>query len=147
LHTSKLDSIDIRDYLTKLLADIKISMIRKDLNLNFRDEIHSCTVSSEMALYCGLIVNELVTNAIKYAFADRKEGEVSISFETLECDSAFRLVVGDDGCGLPEDLTASENTSFGMQLLNIFVQQLNGEIKVGRERGTFFTITFPRDIH
>jgi two-component sensor histidine kinase len=143
LHTGKLDSIDIHDYLTKLLNDIQSSMFRKDLDLQFVRDIHSCTVNSEIALYCGLIVNELVTNTIKYAFADRTEGEVTVLFKCIEDGNAFHMQVSDNGCGLPEGVALDKSSSFGMQLLNIFVQQLNGDIKVMREQGTVFLITFP----
>ena len=104
-------------------------------------------VNSEIALYCGLIVNELVTNTIKYAFPDRTEGEVKILFKAIEDGKTFYMQVSDNGCGLPEGVSLHESASFGTQLLNIFVQQLNGEMKVIRDHGTVVMITFPSPVH
>ena len=95
-----------------------------------------------MAIPCGLIINELVTNSLKHAFSGRLEGKLSISMHHQE-DHTFSLVVQDDGVGLPSDFEARSKASLGMQLVNVLVHQLGGEMKSERDQGTRFTIIFP----
>jgi two-component sensor histidine kinase len=98
----------------------------------------------DRAVPCGLIVNELVSNALKHAFPDSRAGRVRIELQPLG-DKQHVLVVGDDGVGLPPDLDYHRADSLGLQLVDDLTQQLHGNIMVNREGGTTFTITFDTD--
>lgn len=95
----------------------------------------------DAAIPCGLIVNELVSNALKHAFPHKRPGKVWIAL-TRQADQRLQLVVGDDGVGLPPDLDIRNTTSLGLQLVNTLTDQLEGTLTVARERGTVFEITF-----
>jgi two-component sensor histidine kinase len=98
----------------------------------------------DRAVPCGLIVNELVSNALKHAFPDGRAGRLRIELQPFG-DKQLVLVVGDDGVGLPPDLDCHRADSLGLQLVDDLTQQLHGNIMVNREGGTTFTITFDTD--
>jgi PAS domain S-box-containing protein len=102
-------------------------------------------VSADMAVPIGLLVNELVTNAYKYAYPSGEEGEVRIIGERLG-DSRYRLEVRDCGCGLPEgfDVDRPSTSSLGMRVITSLSRQLRGELKASSaEPGARFTLVFP----
>lgn len=140
LQSEKLDKVEISEYLGKLISDLRTTNLRQDLELIIRTSIDPHVTNVDMAIYCGLIVNELITNAIKHAFRDRKSGEIEVVFRT-EGDE-FLLSVRDNGVTIPEDTGPGKQGSFGMQLLEIFVRQLGGTIDIIREKGTKFQIKF-----
>src|SRR5262249_40179656 len=93
------------------------------------------------AVTCGLIINELVSNALKHAFPNGRAGRVSVDLQRLDGESLV-LVVSDDGVGLPPDLDFEQAESVGLQLVHDLTEQLHGTVVVGRDIGTTFTITF-----
>src|SRR5271157_3436234 len=95
----------------------------------------------DRAVTCGLIVNELVSNALKHAFPDGRAGRVCVELQPLG-DKQQVLVVGDNGIGLRPDLDPRRSDSLGLQLVDDLTQQLHGTIVVNRDGGTTFTITF-----
>jgi two-component sensor histidine kinase len=113
-------------------ADSKIALDLKGDKLYLRiDE----------AIPCGLILNELVSNALKHAFPDGQAGRIQAA---LGVDGGqVVLAVSDDGVGLPEDFDHRTSTSLGLQLVNSLVSQLDGEITLEPGQGTGFRVTFP----
>jgi PAS domain S-box-containing protein len=142
LQTEKLDKVDIRDYLGKLIQDLKTSYFRQDLDLKVESIIDERLIGLDTAIICGLIVNELLTNSIKHAFKNRKSGNISIQFRVSDTTPKHTLIVSDDGEGLPENVKPGITNSFGMQLLDVFVKQLAGTLEIIREKGTIFQIRF-----
>jgi two-component sensor histidine kinase len=101
----------------------------------------------DVAVPLGIIVNELVSNSLKHAFPNRYGGEIRIRLRREEKNneigkSLFSLTVSDNGKGIPENLVLESLESLGLQLVNILVDQLDGEIELKREHGTEFKITF-----
>jgi two-component sensor histidine kinase len=90
---------------------------------------------------CGLIVNELVSNALKHAFVDGREGEIHVSL-CSDPDNLVRLAVADNGVGFPGQVDFHNTKSLGMQLVNTLVQQLDGQIELRNGEGTRFEIAF-----
>jgi PAS domain S-box-containing protein len=95
----------------------------------------------DAAVPCGLIINELVSNALKHAFSDGREGEIRV---TLGADAArrIRLTISDNGVGFPAEVDYRETPSLGLQLVNTLVDQLDGEIELYNGKGSRFEITF-----
>jgi len=98
---------------------------------------------------CGLIVNELVSNAIKHAFPNGRQGCIEISMqkghEEKKPDrrlNTYALVVSDNGVGLPKDLDFRKTESLGLQLVNTLTDQIGGCIALDTEKGTTVKITF-----
>jgi PAS domain S-box-containing protein len=142
LQTENLDTVDIYDYLGKLVYDLQTSNSRQDLNLQITSSLEKKQMDLDTAIYCALIVNELITNAIKHAFRDLAIGVIEVSFH--QDGNEYVLGVSDNGITMPDTIAPGESNSFGMHLLEIFVRQLGGKIEVRRHCGTSFIIRFPK---
>jgi two-component sensor histidine kinase len=94
----------------------------------------------DTAIPCGLIINELVSNSLKYAFRDGRTGEIRIAM--TQDGNRYTLVVADNGSGLPPGLDFRNTPSLGLQLVNTLVDQLEGAIELDSAGGTRFKITF-----
>jgi PAS domain S-box-containing protein len=107
-------------------------------------QVDADTVRLEVntAIPCGLILNELLSNALKYAFPDGRAGEVHMGLRQT-CPETCVLMVRDTGVGFPEDLDFRHTTSLGWQLICVLAEQLGGSIDLKRDNGTIVTITFP----
>lgn len=141
--TDSLRRIEFDDYVRTLATELfHTYRLGPEIKLNLDLEPVKLDVNSAIPL--GLIINELITNSLKYAFPEGK-GELSIIFHGLDGDgleNEFEMVVRDDGVGLPEDLDFRKADSLGLQLVNNLVSQLNGTIDLDRSYGTTFTIHF-----
>lgn len=99
-------------------------------------------LSVDSALPCGLIINELVTNSLKYAFPDGRDGEITIFLHRTE-DDEIELVVSDNGIGIPDTIDFRKTESLGLRLVTLLAEnQLGGRINLNTSRGTEFRIKF-----
>jgi two-component sensor histidine kinase len=89
---------------------------------------------------CGLVLNELLTNALKYAFPDHGPGQVEVDARRLD-DAMIRIEVSDDGIGLPDQLDLDSSNTLGLSLVRGLVAQLGGRIEREPGSGTRFAIT------
>ena len=104
-------------------------------------EVEEVLLKLDTAIPCGLIVNELISNALKYAFADQDSGNINVSIKTTGEDQ-YCLEVGDDGKGLEEGFVVEDSDSLGLQLVVTLVDQIDGELEVIRDNGLKFIIRF-----
>jgi PAS domain S-box-containing protein len=142
--SENLSRIDFSDY-TRFLA----SQLFSYYEVNFQKVALEIAIENVMldintAIPLGLIINELVSNALKYAFLSDRKGTITISSQYD--NKVLTLVIKDDGIGLPPDLDWKNQESLGLRLVNNLVEQLNGTIKVERESGTTFIISMNREI-
>ena len=108
-------------------------------------ESENVYLAIDNAIPCGLIIHELVSNSLKHAFSDGKEGEIKIALHSIN-ERDIELLVSDDGVGIPEDLDFRNTKSLGLHLVTILAEdQLQGEIKLDRNKGTEFQIKL-RDV-
>lgn len=138
--SGNLASLNFSDYIQDLVEDVFQSYLPVGLTVNWFVEVENLDLELDLAIPCGLIVNELVSNAIKYAFADGRGGEILILFE--KNSSQNRLIIQDNGIGFPEDLDFQHTESLGMQIVCALTRQLGGMIELNRDSGTTFTIVF-----
>ncbi len=115
-------------------ARVRLQMHAQDVHLNI-----------DHAIPCGLIVNELVTNALKYAFPEPRTGEVIVSLQRDPDESGWLLLqVGDDGIGMPEALDIEQVSTLGLRLVQSLVGQLGGRLhRDTPETGTRLSVQFP----
>ncbi len=99
------------------------------------------TLNLDTIVPVGLIINELVSNALKHAFPDGREGELRVSLSKRK-DGTLSLKVSDNGVGLPDEVDIGRSKSLGMLLVKSFVDGLSGTVKVDRRSGTAITISF-----
>ncbi|MCX6139210.1 MAG: PAS domain S-box protein [Ignavibacteriales bacterium] len=138
--SDSLAQIDFGEYLDSLAAKLFRSF--GGHRVVWRREGSNIRLGADTAIPCGLIVNELITNAMKHAFPDNKEGVVTATMRLLP-ENRCELIVTDNGIGMPADLNIKESTSLGMQLIESLVEQLGGTVIVSAENGTRVTIVFP----
>jgi two-component sensor histidine kinase len=94
------------------------------------------------AIPCGLVVNELISNALKHAFRDGRTGKISVGLAP-EPDGRAMLSVSDDGVGIPVDLDLAQTTTLGLQLVTLLTDQLRGQLEIQRANPTRFILRFP----
>lgn len=125
----------IVDYLSQSFGEYSISILINvpDVNLNI-----------DRAIPCGLIINELVSNALKHAFHSNllreKEKQISVSLKLIGNDC--KLIVSDNGIGLSENIEIEKNESMGLKLVKILVTQLRGSFDIKRKNGTSISLLF-----
>ena len=95
------------------------------------------------AIPCGLIINELVSNALKYAFPKDNKGEIKIAFHSFN-ENEVELIVSDNGVGLPKDFDLTNPESMGLRLVRIMTEQIEGKLELDRNDGTKFQIRFKK---
>jgi two-component sensor histidine kinase len=142
LYQSKsLEFINTAEYIRSLVSDLMDSYA-VDTAVDVKVDVDNVSVNLDTAIPCGLIINELMTNCLKYAFKGRTTGNISLDLH-LGADHTFTLIVADDGAGLPPDYDARSTATLGTQLVQVLVRQLGGEMKVTSENGARFEIVFP----
>lgn len=140
-----LGKVNFADYVRNLAENLFASYGIKNDRVSLIVEAESQELVVDTAIPCGLVINELISNALKHGFPDEREGKIRITFAVLE-DEEFILTVADDGVGFPEKMDPEKTGSLGMQLVTVLVQQLGGTLELDRTSGTSFTITF-REYH
>jgi two-component sensor histidine kinase len=141
LYRSKdLGRIDFSEYARNLVSHLH-SNLAPNAPINVVTDIHEVTLPVETAIPCGLVINELVTNAFKHAFPAGRQGAIRVVLR--EVDPARWLVaVEDDGIGLPPQISLGKTDSLGLDLVSILATQIGAEVEVTRDKGTSFRLTF-----
>ena len=130
-----LASIQIDEYINNLLNDLMNSYgIESSVNLNI--DVDKITLGIETAIPCGLIINELVSNSLKYAFPNGTSGNIYLSLKEKD-DGTFKLLISDDGSAFPSDFEEKKNRTLGLQLVNNLVKQLDGDLDFNKEKKEF----------
>ena len=134
--------IDLRDYVESLagylLRSYRVGPARIKLNVDVED----ISLDVSTAVPCGLILNELLSNALKHAFPDGTDGEILINMRTA--GDQYRLLVQDNGVGMPESVDYANSESLGLQLVSGLASQLGGEAEQLPGEGTGWSISIPR---
>ncbi|MBN1997213.1 PAS domain S-box protein [candidate division KSB1 bacterium] len=131
--------IDMNDY-TKTLVKNLLSIYNPEAKIHYSLKLDNFNLDINRAIPCGLILNELITNALKHAFYGQSSGKLTISFRK---HGPFELVVKDSGIGLQTDSQDWNADTLGMQLINILTAQLDGKLTIKIKEGTEFKIVFP----
>jgi two-component sensor histidine kinase len=136
--------VDLERYLRTLVHDLFRSHKTQSAGLRHTVELPSIELHSNDVMLCGLVVNELVTNAIKHGFPDGRRGEVSVVGKDLGANR-LSIMVADDGIGFPEGRDFSASSSLGLQLVHILADQLKGKVDLVPGAGTKIELTFDLD--
>jgi len=141
--SGSLAEIDFGDYVESLVGEL-LRMYNVPLGaITIAVDIENVQLGVDAAIPCALIINELVSNSLKYAFPDGRTGGVTVALQ--HANEAYTLTVADDGVGFPADVDFRATDSLGMQLVVTLVNQLEGTIDLSRENGTAFVISFHVD--
>jgi len=132
--------IKFDEYIEKLVSDIFYSCDVKEAKIEPVLNVEEVTLNIETAIPCGLIINELISNSLKYAFPNDASGEISLSL--TRSGENYELTISDDGVGFPESLDFRNTDSLGLQLVTNLVDQIDGQIELDIDHGTKFSIVF-----
>ena len=145
--SENLASIDFQDYIKSFLSHLRSSFLTNS-DLQTHVDITGIELSLDTAVPCGLIVNELVTNSMKYAFPRGKPGirgnkkcEIIVAMKKI--DTIYTLVISDNGIGLPDNFDWRESKTLGLRLVRMLGEhQLGGKIELNGSKGTKCVLTF-----
>jgi PAS domain S-box-containing protein len=135
-----MSSIDLAEY-TRGLASHLVSAYTKSEFITYRLEVTPTVLAIEQSVPCGLILNELITNALKYAYPDGR-GEILVRISSQ--GDNVSITVADQGVGVPPDLDRQTSKSLGMTLVHILTKQLGGSLEISSPPGASFTVHFTR---
>ena len=140
-----LGQIDNQEYLGTICENIRKSYVDESSRITLNVDIEKMHCDVERAIICGLILNELISNALKHAFPDDRSGTIDVSFKRLD-DGILELLVQDDGVGISGEIDFEHADTMGMLITyNMVNRQLHGTLTVDRENGTGIRITFPEE--
>jgi len=138
--TDHFADIDLGLYVRKLTQTLFQSFLVDPAQISLNIRADNIRLDIKQATAIGLIVNELVSNALKYAFPNGRIGEISLNIESVRPD-AIRLIIADDGIGLPAGMTSPPTNSLGLLLVDSLTKdQLNGRLEVVTNGGTCYTL-------
>jgi PAS domain S-box-containing protein len=147
LYQSKdLLNIDFQEYIESLTNSLSRSYVVPGVSVHVDVNVENVLLDLETAVPCGLVINELVSNALKHAFQEKEgTGIIGIDFVTNDC--SYDLRISDNGVGLPPDFDLKKHTSMGLEIVTILTAQLEGSLSAHNEDGAVFQIQFPRSAH
>lgn len=141
LYQSKsLDKIDFPDYIRNIISTLFQAYNINQEKVNFDLKMDDLSLNIETCIPCGLIITEIITNSIKHAFPDEMEGIIHVNL--VYTDEKITLKIRDNGIGFPKDIDFENSDSFGLQLVNLLINQLRGTIELHNEKETEFVINF-----
>jgi two-component sensor histidine kinase len=143
LYKSKnLERIKAREYIQHLIEYLEGTYQTSSSRITIQTEIENLFLNLDVAIPCGLIINELVSNSMKYAFTAMGKGIVNVKLQK-QGNKILTLIVEDNGTGIPENVNPVNSPSLGLQLVSLLTKQLNGKLRIDRSDGTTVSISFP----
>ncbi|MCS3924939.1 PAS domain S-box protein [Methanosalsum natronophilum] len=141
--TDVVGSIELYDYIKTLTNSIKKTYYTEDTKVSVELDIAKMYLDMDVVIPLGIIINECVTNSYKHAFVDQDEGTIKISFK--ESEDHYKMVVQDDGIGIPEDLDYMNQNTLGCKIIDLLSKQLQGDLKRDNVGGTCYTLLIPKN--
>ena len=139
--STKLSSVDFGNYVRSLIYELHHFLNVDTSRVKIHQDLGEFGLDISKAIPCGLILNELMTNAFRYAFPENREGSIWVTAR-VEGDQTAVIQIKDDGIGLPEDLNFQDTQTMGLRIVRILTEQLDGQITIARSKGTCFKLTF-----
>ena len=140
-----LEHLNFTEYIINISNDLYDTYTLDKNLIKLVLDIDEVTLNVEISIPLALILNELLTNSLKHAFPNDKGGEIKV--ELKKYNGKFKLSVGDNGIGFPEDLDYHNTNTLGMLIVNSLIDQIDGELNLEKTNGTKFTVTFQDKIN
>ncbi len=133
-------SVQLSSFFDPLLRDLETAYVT-GTSIPITTDIEDLELSAKQSLPVGIIVNELVTNALKYSFPGRAEGSIRIAIRRDEDNAEMlRITVADDGASIPDHIVANKDYGFGLTLVKGYAQQFDGEMRIRNDGGTIVDV-------
>jgi len=140
---SNLSKIEFQPYVQELTEYLMKSVEGKNKNITVNIDIPNLELGIDTAIPLGLLINEAVTNSLKYGFVENGEGEIGITLEKTAAKNTYNLLITDNGIGYSEKINFRNTKSLGLKLIHNLARQLKGSAKrLDTEQGTNYSITF-----
>lgn len=138
------DQVDFGEYVASLTSELFSAYSIHSSTIRLRLDIEPVLLHIDQAMPCGLILNELMTNSLKYAFPETHSGEILVALRS-SAEGRVTLRVADNGVGLPPGFDWRKSQSLGLRIVNVLATQLNGILDCSGGGGADFTLTFARE--
>ena len=138
--TTDLKWINFADYIKNLSTELFRTYSDQSNNIQIDFDVENHKLDNDTSIPLGLIVNELISNNLKHAFPDGREGSIKIKF--YKENEEYVLIISDNGIGFPDDFKIENVDSLGLRIVNSLVDQIHGNIEMDGTQGTEFTIKF-----
>jgi PAS domain S-box-containing protein len=135
--------LNLNKFIEELINSLLKFRVDEELRVEYSIEGDNIKLNTDQAIPLALITNELIFNALKHAFKDKKEGQITISLK--DEDSIIIMKVRDNGIGISEEIDTKKPDSLGLKIVNNLCEQLEGELKMVVDDGTEFTIKIPKE--
>jgi len=135
-----MDRVDFRQYVKKLTDNLLITYSTSSSYVQREIMVEDVKLNIETAIPCGLIINELLTNSLKYAFPNGEKGTIYLKIYSKE--DKYVLLLGDNGVGLPDNFDPESTQTLGLRLVHNLVNQIDGQLSIRPGKGTCFEIVF-----
>jgi two-component sensor histidine kinase len=133
--------IDFADYTNELVDHLNRTLGSRSERIQLSLDIRPLRLSLDLAIPCGMIVNELVCNALEHAFPENLSGEIRVTFR--RDDDTYRLTVADTGVGMRGSLSSKQATTMGLKVVQALTRQIHGQLEHECQGGSVFTVSFP----
>jgi len=141
LYQSKnFESVNFSEYITILSKNLVHTYSINSKKIKLILTLDKLMLNLDTSIPCGLVINEIISNSLKYAFPDNRDGIIFVNLKLNK--GKVNIEVGDNGVGIPESLDIKNTQTLGLQLVDTLVEQINGTIKLIRKKGTIFSIEF-----
>jgi two-component sensor histidine kinase len=142
LYSSKdATKLGVKKYIQKLQQNIESTYLNENITINEQIE-DSVSLKADKSFPIGLIINEFLTNSFKYAFPENKKGKISINID--ETSAHYNLELTDNGIGFPENFNAENSRTFGLRIMKLLAQQINGTFQIDGSNGVKLNVQFPK---
>ena len=139
---TQLDKINVASYIKELINHLFFIHNKKEGQIKITLDLEEIYLDLNKAIPFGMLINEIITNILKHAFPGRKKGELSLRLYR-DGNRKIRLLVNDNGIGIPEEVNIENPSTIGLQLIKDLTQQLGGEIQIKSNGGTKIKLIFP----
>ncbi len=140
--SGNLSSIALDDYVADLCARLGDAADAAARGIVLATEVQPAQIGIDLAVPLGLVLNELVSNCLKHAFPGGRRGRITVRLERADA-GGMRLIVADDGVGLPPGMTPADSPSLGLKLVTALAAQLDGRFTLDAQQGTVAVFSFP----
>jgi two-component sensor histidine kinase len=137
--SSDFASVDLAEYISNLVTQLFNSFVEDPGRITLEIDTEKVILNIDRSIPCGLIVNELISNSLKYAFPDNRAGKITVRLKA-DPEGWITLTVADNGVGLPADFDFRNTHSLGLQLVHMLIKQLRGELELHHDGGVSFVV-------
>jgi two-component sensor histidine kinase len=141
--TKDFSKLKFSDYVENLAKSLISTYELGNLKIEMDFDLDEVFLNLDSAIPCGLILNELISNSLKYAFKGRQSGNITVSLKEKK-DKLVALSVADNGVGIDQSINIAKTETLGLQLVHTLIEQLEGEINLSRDNGSRFDIIFSK---